>query len=180
MEGDTTNDTTSSDAAQGSAEAATTGKKSRPVAPQVPASKKKSRPGEATASEPKVKSSLELAMAEGVKLKAHYMSASSGFSMVMQNIQHETNWQWAKKMDCDLKDAFQSMNDKLSNFARRFFTEELKAIKKDYSTSVLEAELLRMNSDMKEAVQQVLAGIDTLKEMHLGRMKARPTSHSPK
>lgn len=120
----------------------------------------------------KEKSTLGLALADGAKLKDGFIKASAGYTMTMQNIKTDESWRWAAKCSGDLEQKWVTMEGLVTDFARRYFGEGVKDLKRAFAGSILEAETIKMCRDMKDAVEEVNQELKQLKAMHCSRLKA--------
>lgn len=129
-------------------------------------------PSEAKKAKKKEKSTLDMALSEGGKLKDAFIQASAGYTMLMQNVKTDKSWRWAAKCTGELEEKWTSMEGRVSDFARRFFSEDIKELKKGLAGTILEAETVKMVREMKESVAEVNMELKQLKAMHCSRNKA--------
>ena len=100
---------------------------------------------------------LEAALKAGKDIKTRLQKAATGYDPLCKSVEAGTDWNWADEdveigVAKPLKKAHQILENKHTQFSRRFLLEDERQLKKDYKCVKLTKELNTMVTSFKDAL----------------------------
>ncbi len=120
----------------------------------------------------KERSSLDSAVLQANKMKAIYIQTTADFSMIMQMIQKDPCWVWAANCQQVLKESEELLQARMTTFARKYMTHDIKHLKKTFTAPMLEADAVKMCDSLREPLDALSKEVRMIKNMHSSRSKS--------
>ena len=122
----------------------------------------------------RAKSSLDLTLEEGKRLKQSYEQVSAKASMILKAVESQSDWSWASgSPDVDaLASQVKTLHEALTPFSSSFLTSEAKYVRDSHDDATLESSIKQMVKDLSTFIDDVRSQCQVMTQMQQGRVRA--------